>query len=187
VTGRDAPTSGAGDGWLYAAAGLVVAGALLWAAGAAATVAAGYRLRTGHPAAGLMALAHPGDPRLAWGGPVGPAWAYWCVSAAVVGLAGAGLFGLWRLFCSSPGCDRVVRLEGLAGRKELRRVAGRRALLARSATLRPGLTRPAPGQVGYRLGSAAGVELWAAVEWSPPRRARTTWRSLRLAGPDVDR
>ncbi len=185
MTGRDLPTGGSGDGWLLAAAGLVDAGGLLWAAGAAATLAAGDRLERGHLAAGLLALAHPGDPGRAWGGPVGPVWAYWCVTAAVVGLVAAGVFGLWRLLSSSPDARRAVRFEGLAGRRELRRVAGRRTLLARSATLRPGLSRPAPHQVGYRLGAAAGVDIWASVEDSmlvvgPPRSGK------RLARGDPD-
>jgi len=177
VSGRDVPTGREGNGWLLAAAGLVAAGGLLWAAGAAATAAAGYRVRRGHPAAGLIALAHPGDPGRGWGGPVGPAWAYWSVTAALLGLVGAVLFGFWRLAGSTRGAQREVRSEGLAGRGELRRAAGRRALLARSAALRPGLNRPAPAQVGYRLGSAAGVELWASVEDSvlvvgPPRSGK---------------
>lgn len=177
MTGRDAPAGGSGDGWLYAAAGLVVIGAFLWAAGAAATILAGHRPPAGHPAAGLLALAHPGDPGRAWGGPVGPTWAYWCVTIGAVGLVSVALLGLWRLIGSSPARTGLARSEGLAGRGELRRVAGRRALLARSTTLRPGLTRPAPDQVGYRLGAAAGVELWASVEDSmlvigPPRSGK---------------
>jgi hypothetical protein len=70
-----------------------------------------------------------------------------------------------------------ARAPGTATRKEVRRAAGARALVARSATLRRSLPRPRPADVGYRLGSARGVACWASVEDSvlvlgPPRSGK---------------
>jgi type IV secretory pathway TraG/TraD family ATPase VirD4 len=50
-------------------------------------------------------------------------------------------------------------------------------LLARSATLRPSLTKPAPVDVGYKLGTAHRQSVWSSVEDStlmlgPPRSGK---------------
>jgi type IV secretion system protein VirD4 len=169
------------DGQDYAlysvAAGVVVVGAL-WIAGAASAVIAGHPVPHGKPIAPLAALAHPGDPSLAWGGPVGPPAIYWSLAALVT----AGLIGLaltcWLVLSRQiRGRDDPTRAEGLAGRRHVADVAGRRALLARASMLRPSISRPRPAEVGYRLGSSGGVDCWASVEDSmlllgPPRSGK---------------
>ena len=174
------------DGQDYAlylvAAGVVVVGAL-WAAGAASAVIAGHPVPHGGPLASLAAFARPGDPSLAWGGPVGPPAVYWLLTTLVVaGLAGLVFVG-WRLSNrQARRRDDPTRAEGLADRRHVADVAGRRALLARASMLRPSISRPRPTEVGYRLGSSGGVACWASVEDSmlllgPPRSGK---------GPRVD-
>ncbi len=68
-------------------------------------------------------------------------------------------------------------LPGIASRAEIRAAAGSRAVARRARHTRPSLQRPAPGQVGHRLGRARGVEVWASVEDSmlllgPPRSGK---------------
>ncbi len=99
-------------------------------------------------------------------------------------LAGTVGYGAWRLWRSTgtatPSGPHLA--GGWPARREVRRAAaGTKALLARSATLRPSLRRPRPADVGYRLGASRGVECWASVEDSmlvlgPPRSGRaSTW------------
>lgn len=69
------------------------------------------------------------------------------------------------------------RLPGTATRSDGTRAASAKALLARSRTLRPSLTRPVPSDVGYLLGSSQGKDVWASVEDSvlvlgPPRSGK---------------
>jgi type IV secretory pathway TraG/TraD family ATPase VirD4 len=156
--------------------------AVLWAGGAAAIVAAGGRPR-GAVTAGLVALAHAGQPALAWPraaqvpGPV----LYWTVVTAVVGLAIALCVGGVRLYSSIATVSAATRLHalpGMASRAELTKAAGKAALLRRAAVMRPALDgKPAPHQVGYRIGRCHGAQLWFAVEDSallvgPPRSGK---------------
>ncbi len=173
-----APRHELSDLVLVGVAGGVALGALLWGAGAASALLAVHHVPTGHALAGFVAFAHPEDPGIAWGAPVGPAVQYWAVSALGLLLAGGVALLAWRALRSglhpSPAQER---LAGTATAPEVRRAAGRRALLARSATLRRSLRHPHPGDVGYRLGRSRGVECWASVEDSilvlgPPRAGK---------------
>ena len=167
---------------------LALAG-LLCAAGVTGVLyagATGSAWLSGHriPRAGLLdgfsAFAHLGDPSAAWGAPVGPAVLYWTVSTLALAAAGIVAYGGWRLWRSggsAVGCNDPSRVDGLGSKGEVRRTAGSRALLARSATLRPSMSRPGPGDVGYRLGTARRVGCWASVEDSilvlgPPRSGK---------------
>ena len=181
---RTAPSSGAApstgaDVGLVAFLGAAGVGALLWAGGAASALVSGHRVPKGRYLAGFEALGHLGSPSAAWGASVGPAPLYWAltlVAFALAVIAGFGAVKVWH----SLGVGEVsdpARAPGTATRSEVRRAAGDRALLARSATLRRSLPRPRPADVGYRLGSARGLSCWASVEDSvlvlgPPRSGK---------------
>jgi type IV secretion system protein VirD4 len=94
---------------------------------------------------------------------------------AVVAMAW-GARRLWRRDTRGRRED-PTQADGLADGREVRRAAGSKALLARAGTLRPGVSRPAPVQVGFRLGRSRGVDCWASVEDSllllgPPRSGK---------------
>jgi type IV secretory pathway TraG/TraD family ATPase VirD4 len=133
----------------------------------------------GKPLAGYSAFASIGDPARAWSAPVGPAVLYWtitCLLLAVSGIVGWSAWKLWHHERSAQRGDPEL-VEGMATVSQVRRAAGAKALLARSATLRRSLRRPRPADVGYRLGSARGVDCWASVEDSilllgPPRSGK---------------
>lgn len=156
---------------------------VLWAGGAFSASLFAHPPAWRRPFAGIAALAHPADPDLAWHVPVGPPVAYWaCVGATSI-LAGGGIWEISRLVRSvmSPAATRRAWLyvEGLATPADIRTVAGAKALLARSATLRPSLVRPKPSEVGFHLGVSRGVTCWASVEDSmlllgPPRSGKGT-------------
>ena len=173
-----APSTGTDVG-LVAFLGAAGVGALLWAGGAASALVSGHRVPKGRYLAGFEALGHFGAPSVAWGSPVGPAPLYWAltlVTFTVAAIAGFGALKLWRSLGTGEESD-AARAPGTATRKEVRRAAGDRALLARSATLRRSLPRPRPADVGYRLGSARGLSCWASVEDSvlvlgPPRSGK---------------
>ena len=171
-------------------AGIDVAlGALLGAAGVAGILyagAAGSAWLAGHsvPRGGLVAsfaaFAHLRDPSAAWGASVGPAVLYWTITSlafiVAVGLVCGGLW-LWRSAGTPARSGDPSHADGLATKGEVRRTAGSKALVARSATLRPSMGRPRPGDVGFRLGTARRVGCWASVEDSvlivgPPRSGK---------------
>lgn len=175
---RPRPSTDVGLGLTVAS--LVLIGAL-WAGGEVAAVVSGHHLVHGRALAGLVALAHGNDPSVAWGSPVGPSWAYWlCTAAVVVTVGGLASFAR-RIFGvasgDNPSGNSARNVEGLASRGDVRRAAGARALLARSKTLRPALLRPRPSDLGYRLGTSHRVACWASVEDSmlllgPPRSGK---------------
>ncbi len=171
-TGTDVALAG-----LVGAAGLA---GVLYAGAAGSAWLAGHRVPHGQLLSGFVAFAHLGDPSLAWGAPVGPATIYWSVTAFTLAVAGVVAYGGWRLWRSARMSGRSgdpSHADGLATRAEVRRAAGAKVLLARSATLRPSMRRPRPGDVGYRLGTARRVGCWASVEDStlvlgPPRSGK---------------
>lgn len=98
-----------------------------------------------------------------------------CAVAAVIGSLGLLL---------GSGAGRVP--PGMAGRAQVRRVAGDRALRRKGRVLRPSLASPRPRDLGYQLGRGAGVGCWASVEDSivvlgPPRSGK----GLHLAIPAI--
>jgi hypothetical protein len=105
---------------------------------------------------------------------------YWAVSFVFLAVAGIAVWGGWRLWRNDPAAAQTGdprRIEGMATRRQVARVAGPKALLARSPTLRRSLIRPVPDDVGYRLGVAQGTACWASVEDSmlllgPPRSGK---------------
>jgi type IV secretion system protein VirD4 len=164
-------------GLLLMAAGVVVVG-VLWVAGAASAMLAGHSAPHGRPFAPLAAFARLGDPSRAWGRPVGPAVVYWSLTTlAVTTLVGLAVVG-WHLSRRrARRAEDPTRAEGLASRRHVADVAGRKALLVRGSMLRPSISRPRPAEVGYRLGSSGGIDCWASVEDSmlllgPPRSGK---------------
>jgi hypothetical protein len=153
---------------LFAGGVLTLAG-LVGVAWCAAAVSA---LICGHPAPRLSlrsVASVPTDwqaPSAAWGSPVGPAWVYWAVTAGLlVAIGAAGIAVTRRLRRPHERADTDPRLvRGVATRREVRRTAGERALLARSRTLRPALPQAAASDVGTIVGRSRGVECWVSVE-----------------------
>lgn len=138
---------------------------------------------TSHPdadiAAGLRVLAHPGDPAKPLTAPALSPLLYWAV---VLGLATLGLtvaLAAWRALArvrrrSAADPRRIV---GTANRHDIAPIASKRALIRRGRTLRPSLSAPKAGAVGYLLGRSHGQEIWASVEDSilvvgPPRSGK---------------
>ena len=99
--------------------GVAVVAGVLWVGGQASAWSSGHRLPHGEPLAGLVALAHLGDPSAAWHSSVGPPETYWACTAATIAVAGFVAFAGWRLWRS----DVAWRQNSLSG-------AGRRARTA---------------------------------------------------------
>jgi type IV secretory pathway TraG/TraD family ATPase VirD4 len=159
-------------------------GAVLWCGAAAAAWLTGRGVPSGGLASSLGALGSIGEPAQAWPNPAqlpGPV-AYWTTTAlvvtAVVGACVVVLRHRNRSSAAAEGIARVRSLPGLATPAEAQRAAGRKALIQRAQVVRPSAgTRPAPGDVGYRLGRVRGRELWCSVEDSallvgPPRMGK---------------
>ncbi|HEY5248214.1 MAG TPA: TraM recognition domain-containing protein [Dermatophilaceae bacterium] len=158
-----------------------VTGSLVsWAGAALTAVLSGHPLPQVNPVTGILALAeHSGNPGAAWGQPVGPTWLYWTSTASViVALAVAGAAG-WRVSTRNKTARThdPRRIQGLASKAEVAKVAGSKALIAQAGGLRPSLARPQVTDLGHRLGRARGVDCYASVEDSmvllgPPRSGK---------------
>lgn len=184
---RPAPNGGPDlTGWALGALGALLGlAAIVWTGAALACLLTGRPAPNGGLQAALASLAHPGDPATAWPAPAalpGPV-AYWGATGLLVALltvatlVGRRLYG--RLAGRSRGeGDRLRHLPGMADPIEVHRAAGQRALRSRAAVVRPSLDASAdPAQVGYRLGSLRGRDLWCTVEDSvllvgPPRMGK---------------
>ena len=148
--------------------------------GAAALTA--WVSRTDQPtvgwAAGVRVLGDPADPGRVFGADIS-AWVYWPVLSVLVAALLAAGFVVWRKIDSLRHKTKhdLRRLAGVATRTDVATVASKKALLARSTTLRPSLTSARASDVGYLLGRSRGMEVWASVEDSilllgPPRSGK---------------
>jgi len=155
---------------------LTFSAVLRFAANLAALVT-GHQVPDGGAASGLGVLANPTDP----GSVVGAAGlnplAYWLAVAVLLVGCGVLAWVVWRTAASLRTPSAHASRAGLATARDLTLTASRRALLKRSRTLRPSVTKAEPGDVGYLLGHAHGRELWASVEDSmlvlgPPRSGK---------------
>ncbi|WP_448071045.1 type IV secretory system conjugative DNA transfer family protein [Georgenia yuyongxinii] len=156
---------------------VVVLAALLRMAGTLAAHLAGTAPPAAGVAAGIRVLTTPGNVASALDAPgLNPA-VYWTVVAVLLTGLGATAWGVWRLLRRDPARRDPHRLAGTATARDVAKAASTKALLARSRTLRPSLTKPAPSDVGYLLGTSSGKEVWASVEDSvlvlgPPRQGK---------------
>ena len=158
-------------------AGAAVAAVLLRAAGSVTAFLSGTAQPTGDITAGIHVLGTPLDPGAALEAAGLNPFAYWAVALLLLaGVATLAVFaGRYLLPSRKPADPR--RLDGIATGTEIAQLAGVRALLARAKTLRPSLTTPQPGDVGYLLGYARGRQVWATAEDSmlligPPRSGK---------------
>jgi type IV secretion system protein VirD4 len=164
-------------------AGIVIGAVALWSM---LTAAAALTSRlSGHPAppasltSPIKAFAHAGNPSSAWGHPVGPAWLYWGITFVllIIGLSAGLGFWWWTAELARQGEIDPARASGVASRRDVARVAGRRRLLKRADGLRPSVRRPDASDVGYRLGRSRGLDCYCSVEDSlivlgPPRSGK---------------
>jgi type IV secretory pathway TraG/TraD family ATPase VirD4 len=172
---------------LWALAGGLAVGGVLWVGAVGAALLSGGGVPDGGLVAAVTAAGSLTDPGAAWPTPEqlpGPV-VYWTVTALVCALATAVGWALYGLLLTSgadaPGASRLRSLPGLASRAEIAHAAGpqsvqRRGLQARPS-LRAGDRAVPPEQVGYRLGRGRGGDLWCSVEDSallvgPPRMGK---------------
>lgn len=127
----------------------------------------------------LGVLTDPADPGAALGSPGLSAFAYWLVVAALVTLVAAISWSAWRVLGRLRETSRpdIRRIDGVATRRDITRVASDSALLKRAHNLRPSLPKPGAADVGYLLGHARGHGIWSSVEDStlvlgPPRSGK---------------
>ena len=152
---------------------------ILRAAGSVAAFLTGTHQPEAGPAAGLGVLFNPGDPASALAADGLHPVAYWITTAALLaGLIATGAWVWGRLRRHSRKVKRDPRrLAGTATSQEVAQTASGKALLRRAGTLRPSLSDPVPSDVGYRIGTSKGREVWASVEDSilligPPRSGK---------------
>ena len=159
--------------------GLLAVGLVLRGAGSIAALVTGHAQPTGGPFTGVFVVFHPADPGSAIGADGLNPVAYWIAAALLLGLV--GWLGLWA-WAVWRRADRSARTDphhivGTASRAEIKTLASGAALLKRGVTLRPSIAKPTPADIGYLLGTAHGVEVWASVEDSilligPPRSGK---------------
>lgn len=139
--------------------------------------------RTAQPRHGLdgalRVITSPSDPGSALGAHGLSPITYWLVVAALLMIAAALGWAAWQVLSHVRQRSRrdVRRVEGVATRRDITRVASESALLRRARTLRPSLPKPDAHDVGYLLGHARGHGIWSAVEDSalvlgPPRSGK---------------
>ncbi|MRG58807.1 TraM recognition domain-containing protein [Agromyces sp. CFH 90414] len=131
------------------------------------------------PEGGLAVILHPSDPAGALGAPGLHPVAFWSAAALLIAAAITGFVLVRRMLRASERARLAdpFRMPGIATRADVTYAASRKRLLLRAAHLRPSLEHPEPSDVGYRLGSSQGVEVWASVEDSilvmgPPRSGK---------------
>jgi type IV secretion system protein VirD4 len=164
--------------------GAVFAGAagsfVVWSGAATTALLSGRPAPRVDLAAGVRAVTQDrGNPSAAWGQPVGPTWLYWTCTASVLAILVAAVATGWWVWArnKTPRDQDPRRLQGLASRPEVAKVAGAKALIRRAGDLRPALTHARVGDLGHRLGRALGVDCYASVEDSmvllgPPRSGK---------------
>ncbi|WP_417235207.1 type IV secretory system conjugative DNA transfer family protein [Arthrobacter sp.] len=152
---------------------------ILRAAGSVAAFLTGTRQPSAGPASGVGVLFHAGDPATALDDPGLNTIVYWIVAGlllAILAAAGTWAWVLLRRHAHKTETD-PHHTAGAATRHEVTTTASAAALVKRAGSLRPSLDKPAPADVGYRLGTCRGREVWASVEDSilligPPRSGK---------------
>jgi type IV secretory pathway TraG/TraD family ATPase VirD4 len=161
---------------------LMGAAGLTWVAAHATATLVGVDPPVSNVLSGARSLLEdPADPAAAWGTAL-PTVGYWIVMGVLVLTAATAAWGVWRIV-RPTGPTRESdphRVAGLPSGRAAVRTAGRKAVSARAAILRPSLAdnrRIAPEQVGYRLGAVRRRQVWLSVEDSllvvgPPRSGK---------------
>ncbi|NEE01195.1 type IV secretory system conjugative DNA transfer family protein [Phytoactinopolyspora halotolerans] len=161
---------------LVAGVAILAVAAATWAGAALAAKITGHAVPAFAAEAIVAAITHPRDLDDAWGQPMPPSGLVWTITAGLLAAAATIVWVTWRLLGTS-GTAEVHRLPGTATTTQIRRAASARALLKRARHLRPSLRKPAPDDVGFRLGRARGVPVYASCEDStivlgPPRSGK---------------
>jgi type IV secretory pathway TraG/TraD family ATPase VirD4 len=158
---------------------LAAAGVVLRAAASVAARATGRPQPTGGLFTGALAVFHPTDPGTPIGAPGLDPWAFWGIAGLLGAVVCAAGWSAWAAVgrAERRGRSDPRRIEGVATRDETRKAASARALVKRAAALRPSVSHPGPGDVGYLIGRAHGTGVWASVEDSilvigPPRSGK---------------
>ena len=154
-------------------------GLILRCAGSVAALITGHAQPTGGLMTGVFVLFHAADPGSAMGVDGLNSVAYWITATVLLGLIGwlgSLAWMAWRRADRRNQTD-PHHIAGTASRDEIAMLASGKALLKRGTTLRPSISNPTPADVGYLLGKAHGVEVWASVEDSilligPPRSGK---------------
>ena len=179
--GRDSDDA---DWWtnvaLVAVGVAVGLGAAGWLGASVAAVITSHPVPPFDPSGVLRLLESPSAPSAAWRSPMPASVLYWGIQGALfLIVAGCVTVGTSLIRRRDPRATRqgARSVAGTAKRSDVRRAAGRRALLNRAAAVRPTLRRPDASDVGYKLGTSRGVPVWATVEDSllllgPPRSGK---------------
>lgn len=139
---------------------------ILRAAGSVAAFLTGIPQPDAGPAAGVGMLFRPGNPADALDAPGLHPFAYWAVAVVMLTALAAGGGWVWvrlRRHSRKQATDPHTT-AGIATGHEITTMASAKALLRRAGNLRPSVERPTPADVGYRLGTSRGREVWASVE-----------------------
>ena len=152
---------------------------LLRASGSVAALLTGTPQPEAGPAAGLGVLFNPADPAAALDADALNPVAYWSITVALLAGLATGIGWVWvrlRRHAHTAETD-PRRLAGTATSHDVTQTASAKALLRRAGTLRPSLENPEPADVGYRIGTSKGRQVWASVEDSilfigPPRSGK---------------
>lgn len=159
--------------------GLVAVAFILRLAGSVTAFLTGAAQPTADLTGGVRVFFNPSDPGAQLGTPGLNPVLYWAITVVLLaGITTAGLW-VWRRArqWSRQALQDPHRQEGTATRAEVARTASVKALMRRAGTLRPTVENPTPRDVGYRLGTSHGHEVWASVEDSilligPPRSGK---------------
>ncbi|GAA2229970.1 TraM recognition domain-containing protein [Herbiconiux moechotypicola] len=179
------PSGSLGDELSNLGIGVLISAAILAcilrAAGSAAAWVAGIPQPTGGIETGLGVLLTPADPATALHAPGLHPVVYWITAGLLLVGAGTAGWWVWRALRDHTRQTNMdpYRIAGIATRADVARHASTAALLRRARHLRPSLSSPGPGpgDVGYRIGTSRGREVWASVEDSilligPPRSGK---------------
>jgi type IV secretion system protein VirD4 len=112
----------------------------------------------------------------------GSAVVFWILLAVGVVVPILIIVGLWTLWQMHKQSDKyfladLLKREGIAKGREIKAKAGTKALLSKAKTIRPSLENPRLSDVGDRLGSSCGQEVWSSAEdsaivYGPPRSGK---------------
>jgi len=162
---REGSVRSPADFWLNVGLVLLGVGVVLVAVQAGAVAVLAWLCGVSFPLLtvwSLLSLWSLPDPSFLTGLP-GGAVAHWVVVAVIAAVVVVFPVLLWQRHVVRSG--GFAKRGGMASRRQLRRFLGAGQLVSRAKVLRPGLSGLVkPEMVGYQLGVADGVGVWASVE-----------------------